>query len=299
MTISYTATALSFSGNVSATANVSISAHASVSGALNLEGGSVTIAGTGLEFKDAEGNTASDTITVRTGANGLFTVSAYTDVAGKYALTLSAGTVSQTASITVDPVADTAGEKITIEQIGGGDYVAAGSTLRVKVTLTDTYSNAVQADNADNSVKLSVAVEGAGFWSTLPSATDEDGELTFNVLVGASDTGAIKVSVTYSGSEAVTASKSFTIGTAPVADADKKITVGTFKGYIAIYTKGYDGSKLSAKVAGKWLVVSSLDESWKGNDYSRTVRFTGAGYEINVHLYIDGEFVRTDVVTTK
>ena len=80
---------------------------------------------------------------------------------------------------------------------------------------------------------------------------------------------------------------------------DKKLTVGSFKGFIAIYTKGYEGSKLSAKVAGKWLVVDSLDESWRGNDYSRTVRFTGAGYDIFVHLYIDGEFIKTEMLTTK
>jgi|GEM_PF-2613141 len=82
-------------------------------------------------------------------------------------------------------------------------------------------------------------------------------------------------------------------------NSPKKLTTGSFKGFIAIYTKGYEGSKLSAKVAGKWLLVDSLDESWRGNDYSRTVRFTGAGYDIFVHLYIDGEYIRTDELTTK
>jgi len=80
--------------------------------------------------------------------------------------------------------------------------------------------------------------------------------------------------------------------------ADQKITVGTFKGYVAIYTKGYMGQKLSAKVAGKWLVVDPI-AAYKSNDYSRTVRLTGAGYTITVDLYIDGAFVRSEVVTTK
>ena len=79
----------------------------------------------------------------------------------------------------------------------------------------------------------------------------------------------------------------------------KKLTVGSFKGFIAIYTKGYEGQKLSAKVAGKWLVVDSLKESWRQNNYSRTVRFTGAGYDIFVHLYVDGEFIKTEMLTTK
>jgi hypothetical protein len=82
-------------------------------------------------------------------------------------------------------------------------------------------------------------------------------------------------------------------------EAGPKLTVGSFKGYVAIYTKGYEGQKLSAKVAGKWLVVDPLKESWRQNNYSRTVRFTGAGYDIFVHLYIDGEFVKTEMLTTK
>ena len=31
----------------------------------------------------------------------------------------------------------------------------------------------------------------------------------------------------------------------------------------------------------------------------RTVRFTRAGYDIFVHLYIDGEYIRTDELRTK
>jgi hypothetical protein len=83
------------------------------------------------------------------------------------------------------------------------------------------------------------------------------------------------------------------------SEAGPKLTVGSFKGYVAVYTKGYEGAKLSAKIAGKWLVVEELKESWKTFNYSRTVRFTGAGYSIKVHLYINGEFVRTEDLTTK
>ena len=77
------------------------------------------------------------------------------------------------------------------------------------------------------------------------------------------------------------------------------LSIGSFKGFIAIYTKGYEGQRLSAKVAGKWLVIDSLNESFNGNNYSRLVRYTGAGYEILVHLYIDGEFVKTEELTTR
>jgi len=80
---------------------------------------------------------------------------------------------------------------------------------------------------------------------------------------------------------------------------DQKLTVGAFKGFIAIFTKGYEGQKLSAKVAGKWLVVSELDESWNGNNYSRTLRAAGSGHDISVHIYIDGKFIRIQEITTK
>lgn len=80
---------------------------------------------------------------------------------------------------------------------------------------------------------------------------------------------------------------------------DGKLTLGSFNGVVAIYTKGYEGQRLSAKVAGKWIVVESIDESFKGNDYSRTARRAESGYSIKVHLYIDREFVRTEELTTK
>lgn len=83
------------------------------------------------------------------------------------------------------------------------------------------------------------------------------------------------------------------------AVSQQRLTVASFKGFIAIYTKGYEGSKLSVKVAGKWLVVDALDESFNGKNYSRTVRYTGAGHTILVHLYIDGKFVETTELITK
>ena len=295
VTVKFNSAALAF-GTKPASDSASVSgATATISGSVNHPGGSVAISGAGLTFTNAQGTTASDAMTIRTAANGLFTVSAHSKVAGEYPVTVTAGTYSEAIVITIDDIDAAAATVMSITQVGGGSYVTPGSTLRVKVTMTDANGNPAKSSGAS----LSMTVTGPGFVGTLPTATDKNGEATLNVLVGANDTGTIKVEGSFAGTKTVTSSAEFTIGTAPVADADKKITVGTFKGYIAIYTKGYDGSKLSAKVAGKWLVVPSLDESWKGNDYSRTVRFTGAGYEINVHLYIDGEFVRTDVVTTK
>jgi hypothetical protein len=70
---------------------------------------------------------------------------------------------------------------------------------------------------------------------------------------------------------------------ASVVAADTKVNVGTFKGYVALYAKGYKGQKMSAIVAGKWIVVPTL-----ASDFERVVRFTGAGYTITTKIYIDG-----------
>ncbi|PWL20814.1 MAG: hypothetical protein DCO81_04245 [Candidatus Aquiluna sp. XM-24bin5] len=76
-----------------------------------------------------------------------------------------------------------------------------------------------------------------------------------------------------------------------------KVTVGTFKGYIAIYTADLDGQRLSAKVAGKWLVQDPISP-YKRFTYSRIVRFTGAGYDIIVDVYINRQFyIRTTTRT--
>ena len=79
---------------------------------------------------------------------------------------------------------------------------------------------------------------------------------------------------------------------APAATADQKVNVGSFKGYVALYAKGYEGQKMSAIVAGKWIVVESL-----ASDFERVVRFTGAGYTITTKLYIDGVQVGDDFTT--
>lgn len=77
-----------------------------------------------------------------------------------------------------------------------------------------------------------------------------------------------------------------------------KLTVGTFKGFIAIYSKDLEGQKLSARVAGKWLVQDPID-TFKDFSYGRVVRFTGAGYEINVDLYLNREFFQRVTTVTR
>jgi hypothetical protein len=84
--------------------------------------------------------------------------------------------------------------------------------------------------------------------------------------------------------------------TAPAAtpSADQKVNAGSFKGYVALYAKGYAGLRLSAMVGNDWVVVPVL-----ASNFERVVEFTGAGYTVAVRIYIDRVLIDTITVTTK
>jgi subtilisin family serine protease len=80
--------------------------------------------------------------------------------------------------------------------------------------------------------------------------------------------------------------------------SEQKVTVGTFNGFIAIYTQGYVGQRLTAKVAGRWLAVDPIALA-PGQSYSLVKRNTGAGYLINVEVFIDGQLMEKVQVLTR
>jgi hypothetical protein len=75
---------------------------------------------------------------------------------------------------------------------------------------------------------------------------------------------------------------------------DRKITIGTFKGFVAVYFKGYKDTRVSIKIAGKWLVVPKVPK-----DFHRVVRNTGAGYTVKSEVYIDRKLVRERLLVTR
>ena len=84
---------------------------------------------------------------------------------------------------------------------------------------------------------------------------------------------------------------------AVTATSDRKVNAGSFKGYVAVYAKGYEGSRLSAKVGKDWVIVSSIPSS--SNNLYRHVEFTGAGVDVAVRIYIDRVLIDTINLTTK
>jgi hypothetical protein len=76
------------------------------------------------------------------------------------------------------------------------------------------------------------------------------------------------------------------------------VSVGTFLGFIAIYSTALEGQEITAKVAGKWIRQNPVTR-FKKFPYSRLVRFTGAGYNINIDVYINKKFYKRFTTRTR
>ena len=141
-------------------------------------------------------------------------------------------------------------------------------------------------------------------FGTLPDETSATGELSFSVLLGANDTGSATMTFGYSlnadsdatdfGEQLATAT--VTVGTAPAA---QKVNAGSFKGYVAVYARGYEGDRLSAKIGKDWVIVDPIVNNQENGTLFRVVDFTGAGVDIAVRIYINRVLIDTIALTTK
>lgn len=278
--------------------NWNTASYVAVAGSVANTGSVVVASGTGLVFKNSAGVTFSDTMTLRTGANGDYTVNVAGEKAGVYTLTLTAGTAVTTSLIYVDAVTGSAGYQIVFDTT----TIESGKTKIIVGTVQDRNGNPVNTTLGSATIEVTYAGTAGIPVGSMPVETNASGEFRVSVLTSAADEGSFTLTAVYASSGASTLVKDLitkvqTITVAPAAadssTTDQKITVGSFKGFVAIYTLGYTGQKLSAKVAGKWLVKEDLAR------FERVVRLTGAGYTIKVDLYIDGVFVRSETVLTK
>jgi hypothetical protein len=275
-----------------------------VTGKVTNTGSEVVVTGpaAGLVYKNAAGETFSQGITVRAGSGPSYTFYVSALLAGSHTITLTNGSDVTSSLLVVDAVSGS----VDAAQISfDTENIVPGRTKIVTGTVTDANGNPVDTSVATGSIAVAYSGTAGIPVGSFPTETDANGEFKISILTSATDNGEFTLTATYLKDDSSTAlydkvvtSQTITVGASSADSSDQKITVGTFKGYVAIYTKGYMGQKLSAKVAGKWLVVDPI-AAYKSNDYSRTVRLTGAGYTITVDLYIDGAFVRSEVVTTK
>jgi len=276
-----------------------------ITGGASNTGSAVTVTATGVIFKDANGVTSSDAITLRVGTDQQFTFYAASEKSGTYAMTLTNGTATTTSLLIVSaPGSD---QRVSI--VWDTTQIQAGKTKVVTGTLLDAAGNPVYTDNkgsvSGTATTASILVTYTGTAGipvgTMPTETDADGKFRVSILTSAADSGTFTLTAVYLKDGTVTADddkltsvQTITVGEVAASAADKKVNAGSFKGYVAIYAKGYEGQRLSAKVGNDWVVVASL-----ASNFERVVEYTGAGYTIAVRIYIDRVLVDTITVTTK
>ena len=83
------------------------------------------------------------------------------------------------------------------------------------------------------------------------------------------------------------------------SEVDRKVNAGSFKGYVAVYAKGYEGHRLSAKVGSDWVIVPVIENNHQSGTLFRAVDYTGPGVSIAVRIYIDRSLVETVNLVTK
>ena len=255
----------------------------------------VSAPGLMIQNSDEVTATASDTLTVA--ANGQTANLKFTSrLAGTYTVTFTTGTATTTSTITITAATGDAGSTLTFDKTS----IAAGETTTITGTLKDVNGNPVMTSGTAD---VSVAWTGKGlpFGNSTTMETAADGTLTFQVLVLSTEMGDAAISATYKPAGATVSTKNISVvqavavgKAAATAAADQKVNVGSFKGYVALYAKGYAGQKMTAIVAGKWIKVDAL-----ASNFERVVRYTGAGYTITTKIYIDGVLKGTFSTLTK
>lgn len=264
-----------------------------------LAGAPVTISGPSNILFENGAVASRGSLTFLSESDGDFSVKLYSTTAQTAStITITSLGVSNTVSVTFS--GQTAGEG-TVLTIVAPSFVSAASSFQATVNLSDELGNGVST-GTDGTIKITRTGPGIAF-GTLPTDTDANGNASFSVLLGANDSGTITITASYdqnddgdyTDAKDLTVTKIVTIGAAPVA---KKVNAGSFKGYVAIYARGYEGQRLSAKVGNDWVIVDPIVNN-QGDDLHRTVEFTGAGVAIAVRIYIDRVLVDTINLTTK
>jgi hypothetical protein len=75
---------------------------------------------------------------------------------------------------------------------------------------------------------------------------------------------------------------------------DTKVTIGSFLGYVAVYTKNLSGQKLSIQVGNKVRDVSVLS-----NDYTANLTKVGSNRLVEVKVFVAGQLVESAMVLVR
>ena len=273
-----------------ATELVAITGYVKTAAGVGITGVPVVISGSGLMFSDGASGTATtvrhslNSMILTTGTGGAYTFYVRGNLSGTKTVTVTAAGKSNNVSLTF-AAGSTAAANMAITAPATSD---AGKVIDVVVKVTDAFGNPASG------VGVSFKSKGAGYLNALSGTSDADGEVIVKLITLTNDSGTATITATATLAGVSTAKVATVTVGAAAASADQKVNAGSFKGYVALYAKGYKGQRMSAKVGADWVVVESL-----ASDFERVVEFTGAGYTISVPIYIDRVLVDTIVVTTK
>jgi len=274
---------------------------------LGIAGVPVTFSAPGLTFFDGDNQRISDgSITVLSGTGGATRVYFYSTESGDHTVTVTAAGKSDTLDVAIDYASATYEYGFNVTS---GAYADAGSTYIFTGYMVDRNGNGVGGVAVDD-----ITWDGPGLVvGDIDTTSSATGKFSFAVLFGSNDLGKT-ATVTFeqaddgvdaaaaadgdAGTDDIDLEVEFivTVGSAPV---DQKVNAGSFKGYVAVYARGYEGSRLSAKVGKDWVVVPSIVNNQENGTLFRVVEFTGAGYDVAVRIYIDRVLVDTINLTTK
>ena len=231
-------------------------------------------------------NYSLGSITTVASSTGTFSVNVYSQSGGVNNIVVTSGSGSATQSLTYAGAVSGAASDFTVTTPGASE---PGRTVDVTINVSDVNGNAVEA------ASVTLSSTGPGYLINTSGTTLSDGTFTTKLLLGANDSGTavIKAVMTIDGEEVIKTS-SVVVGVGAVAESSKKVNAGSFKGYVAVYAKGYVGQRLSAKIGNDWVIVPSL-----ASNFERVTDFTGAGVDIAVRIYIDRVLVDTINLTTK
>jgi len=303
VTVNVTSAASTFGTGLAASYSSSVSYFPStvswttVTGKVTNTGSAVVVSGTDLIFRASSTltTTYSGGITVRASDALSYTFDVASLKAGSHTMSLTNGSGATTSLLVVSGAAYTSAATITFDTT----TITAGRTKVVTGQVLDANGNGVYSAGT---ASLTVTYTGtAGIpVGSMPTTTDVNGKFVISILTSAADSGNFTLTAVYAKDGASTAAADkisavqvITVGSG-AASADQKVNAGSFKGYVAVYAKGYAGQRMSAKVGNDWVVVESL-----ASNFVRVVEYTGAGYTIAVRIYIDRVLVDTITVTTK
>jgi hypothetical protein len=242
-------------------------------------------------------------ITVTSSETGEYSVQVRSNFAGEQIVVIRSGSKTTAKALTFDDAREGTGTQLVIE----APQIAKDSSFVVAIQLKDVFGNRVQTSATG---AFLISYSGPGTPSSIPLNLDATGFASFRVDIGENDHGTGTITASFDGDsdprpleDNIVEKRLVYIGDPSLTDVDspspslRKVTVGLFKGLVVVYTLGYEGHRLSAKIGKDWVVVSSIPEVT--HNLFRWAEKVGFGVDCVVRIFVDKALIQTVYLTTE